>query len=259
MAKWEKIHKRKKLRQTVQAKLTAYIFIILVTCPLLTSFGINAFYKIGIINDFKEINVLIKLVVGLNHETEGTNRNNPDVHYIAQFPSEQQGVECLRLINERLSEPKAVIKLIAKKTNTAWFGKDSYYNWYTDAQRAEYVRLKEEGLSTDEINRDQELLINIKSGIEHLDTFFVHFIYLFSIFGLFMHKKWSASDSSNIMLFIALGWIAVIMLTEVQSRYRYPAMPAFSILAGIGIYVLCQRFMAVMASTKKKKRSILKY
>ena len=64
---------------------------------------------------------------------------------------------------------------------------------------------------------------------------FLRIIYLLAVAGALLKPKRLRADLLPVFMYIAQGWALVIMLTEEQSRYRYPAMPAFFMLAAVGL------------------------
>lgn len=72
-----------------------------------------------------------------------------------------------------------------------------------------------------------------------LDTVFIAMVYFMSFIALIFWKN----EESNFNVFIliiwlVMGWVSVHFFIEVQSRYRYPAMPAFMFLAACGIWLV---------------------
>ena len=77
-------------------------------------------------------------------------------------------------------------------------------------------------------------------GAQALDLLVVRLVYWLAVLGLWTAGRRFTGDVENVLFFLPLGWTAVIMLTEMQSRYRYPAMPDFFFLAALGLCALCQ-------------------
>ena len=138
------------------------------------------------------------------------------------------------------------------KTNKVWFGNDnaiySYYaSWATD-----YGKIKESNTLTKQLESEWNEISNIMSGVYKLDRIFTHTLYLLTIIGCVLKKKTQDIDISYVFMFIIVGWVLVLMATEMQSRYRYPAMPGFMILTAIGINEL-YHFSRLLGKCKTKK------
>lgn len=91
-------------------------------------------------------------------------------------------------------------------------------------------------------------------GAQALDIIFVRLVYWLAVAGLLASRRFSGTIE-NVLFFIPLGWVAVIMLTEMQSRYRYPAMPVFFLLAALGLCALWQWLEKKQGRHGKLKRN----
>ena len=125
-----------------------------------------------------------------------------------------------------------------QKTDTAWFQKDGYFYWYNEGALLEFSEQMAE-LSQAEQERYWRSVRWI-DGAQALDLLMVRLVYWLAVLGLWSLGRQFTGGVENVLFFLPLGWIAVIMLTEMQSRYRYPAMPAFFFLAALGVCALCQ-------------------
>ena len=74
---------------------------------------------------------------------------------------------------------------------------------------------------------------SIGDGFSLLDFFYVAAIYLFAFIGVLFGRNTHSLDL--LLILIILGWAAVHLLIEVQTRYRFLAMPLLCIFAGRGI------------------------
>ena len=90
------------------------------------------------------------------------------------------------------------------------------------------------------------------NGIAYVDMLVVHLYYWLAAIGLWCNRKTFQLNSFGILTFIALGWICVILLGEMQPRYRYPAMPTFVALASVGIYQIYSYLMSAKAKIMEK-------
>lgn len=246
---FDAIKDSKKILNFQTIKLIGAIILILITIPLGKQLVIDYSLSKGILKDTKDVSVLFKLVVGLNQETRGTVKNNNDPKIILALAPEQQQNKALEMIGKRLEDPKAVFHLMLEKTNTAFFQKDSYSNWYFDQQLRDIysdntITLKEK--------KDVEAINSIKIPLDNLDTIFLSYIYLFAIAGvIFLDNQ--KRPTLNVFILIFLLWIITIALTEMQPRYRYPAIPGLVILSAIGINQIVDKTKRIKLMLSRKK------
>ena len=188
--------------------------------------------NLGLIdNEGEKITILSKVVVGLNEETGGA--WSSDYAYIRSLPAEERNKYSIELIVERLKNSENLPSFFYNKHYTTWFTSDSFITtWFRNAQDIEIVK---GDLSESELKKYNKEFTWI-TGIAYVDKCFVHFIYLMAIIGVWRNKKAVPVNGYGILTFIPLGWFCVILLSEMQTRYRYPAMPAFIALAALGIY-----------------------
>lgn len=184
---------------------------------------------------------LMKIVWGLNDEAYGA-WNKPDIAEIYSYPPKEREDACIQMIKERLRDPKKVIGLMMKKTQMVWFGSDNYDYFYTDGISAHYDRYlqsftDQEILSAIQKKRDAaySCLWNV-SGANRL---FIYCIWILAVIGilalLFKHGE---SNLMYLAMYIPLGWMAFIMISEMQSRYRYQSMTIIILLAGYGGHII---------------------
>jgi hypothetical protein len=122
----------------------------------------------------------------------------------------------------------------------------------------EYNAAISDGTITDEKRNAFYALGSWINGIAYTDMLVVHLFYWFALIGLWYNRKQFQTNSFGILTFLALGWICVILLGEMQPRYRYPAMPVYISLAAVGLYQ-CYSFLGSIIKNYKElfnKRSI---
>ena len=209
--------------------------IMLVLYSILTTASLSCLHHIGIINDYTELPVLFKVVMGLNEETTG-GYSSDDINYIKSLPQAEKQSACISIIKERIKNNSNIPELFYKKTYLTWFTSDSYFSWFYDDQKQKYKESENNGTLTEAEQTERENIENWISGVYHLDIIFTHIVYWFSIIGIWLNRKKFPTNAYGVLTFIPMGWICVIMLTERQARYRYPAMPSFMALAALGIY-----------------------
>ncbi|KGP91479.1 membrane protein [Pontibacillus chungwhensis BH030062] len=165
---------------------------------------------------------LWKFVLGLNHETDGT-YSGSDVEILAPLDGEEREQKQRELIEERLSDPGEVLVLMKDKFQIMWGEEhDSSFFW---------------GLTGIEAPNLKTLLYQINNVM----------FTLFFVFGVVASVKLLLSKRSEIpmksLLFVLLviGYAMIHLIIEVQTRYRFFAMPALIMLQGYGIYLVSER------------------
>lgn len=229
---------------SLNVRIICYLLILFIGFNVMTFVGINMFLKNGLIKDTNEISILFKIVMGLNQDTQGA-FSLKDFTYIRDLPNGQQPEACIKIIKERLEDRDAVIHLMKAKTGEAWFHKDSYLRWFYSTQRTEYQQLLKKQEVTEGIEAEYRNVDAVMTGIYSVDILFVHLVILLAIIGVLLKSKQEPADITYLMIYIILGWAAVIMLTEVQSRYRYPTMGPFIILAAVGVCEVLNRIKRI--------------
>ena len=159
---------------------------------------------------------LWKFVCGFNHDTKGT-YSAEDSDYLDQFGGigpERQKAE-LELIKERLSQPKKLAITLAYKYTIMWALND------TSLQ-----------LSFTE-NVDKPMLYDISLKLEKIQYIIITVMFMLGIINII--KKKDGFNNNHIYLIIFLGYVLAHLLIEVQTRYRYFALPIFFIIASYSI------------------------
>lgn len=160
-----------------------------------------------------------KFVLGLNHETTGT-YSNDDAAYVSQFEigEERNQVE-LALMKERISDSD-ILNLFVKKFYFMWGSDDDLIMWST----AHFTTLE------------------YSSTLQFLERV-IYILMMF--FGALSGGKLIRDYTNNrmnpaVLLFVLLilGYVAIHLLIEIQTRYRYFIMPSFIILQSYGIYFI---------------------
>lgn len=228
--------KQKKIFCGRNQKLLAAVLLIFLTSACSQNIAMQQLQQQQIVTDDKEISVLFKLVLGFNTESNGS-FSEADYIHIRELPQEQQAEACMALLRQRLNNPLDVVQFMLHKTNAAWFARDGYFYWYNEGA------LEAFSLHMAELNETEQQqywqAVHWIDGAQALDIIFVRLVYWLAVVGLLTNRRFTGTIE-NVLFFIPLGWIAVIMLTEMQSRYRYPAMPVFFLLAALGLCALWQ-------------------
>ena len=92
----------------------------------------------------------------------------------------------------------------------------------------------------------------IYSSYAHFDWLFLRVIYVCVIMGLIMLIR-KGDASTEIVLWMLLGWTSIHLLIEVQARYRYLGMPYIFIIAGIGVVTGYDHITKFVAGVKKRR------
>ncbi|WP_246141000.1 glycosyltransferase family 39 protein [Bacillus marasmi] len=168
-----------------------------------------------------------KFVLGFNHESGGW-YSNEDAEFVGQYPvgDEREKAET-ELINERIADKQKLLKLFWAKLGSMWSGFDGALEW--SLGHAERIPI-----------------INNLFKLERLMYLVMIFFGIISLVKI-MINKFSRKELALVFLLI-LGYVAVHLLIEIQTRYRYFIMPCFIILQSYGIFIL---FELIKGSLKK--------
>ena len=224
-------------RLNIIKMILSFVFIVIIFIYGTDSI-VKLCYKYGIIKSQDEISILFKFAMGTDIESNGMYNDKYGSHEYKNMSQKNQRHTLLEAIKENFKKVdiKQFLYLLVDKTHTAWFTPDSYIVcWYRDAESIIFSKIINEGLLTYELalHMNKESFAIYEAA--HLDMLYVQWIYLFGAIGLFIKRKIPINSSINILLFISIGWIIYIALTEMQTRYRYIAMPAFFMLSAVGI------------------------
>ncbi|GAA3410267.1 ArnT family glycosyltransferase [Paenibacillus hodogayensis] len=161
-----------------------------------------------------------KFVVGLNPATNG-GWSYDDTVLVQQVPiGEERNRLELELVKERLADKRQVAALLVSKAKTMWGGDDSAPMWSMPDQDRPELRGK---------------LIR-SERIEYVLLAFLGLVAatLIAVRG--------ASAEASLLVLLLLGYAALHLVIEVQTRYRYDIFPCVFILAGFGLSVLAGGF-----------------
>ena len=209
---------------------TGIVFLCLL---LLTPTTLKVLQAKGIIHNTEETTILFKIVIGLNQETEGRYAAE-DSRIIRSFPKEEQSAKAMEIIKSRVSNPKEVLSLLVKKFDYTWFAEDGYFWWYRAGQTAQLQEHLKEYPNDQYAKHQLDKLSKICSAASNVDVLFLHGCYFLAVIGLICklcRKKFTELD---LFVIIMLGWMTIYLFIEVQSRYRYSAMPALMVIAAYG-------------------------
>ncbi len=174
--------------------------------------------------DMLEGTSLSKVVVGLNPETGGA-YSESDYGMVMDQPESEQAAFCWKIIRERLGQDD-LAGLFDVKILRTWMVKDTSFGWPF--------------FGMESVPEDLSVLVK---AYTLLDFFYVAALFLFAWIGGLLRRRGGAGD---LLLLILLGWMGVHLFIEIQTRYRYFAMPFLMIFAAYG-------FFAIVGSRRRTK------
>ena len=165
---------------------------------------------------------LVKVVIGLNHQTVG-GYSAEDWGMVWEQPDSEQNAFCLQVIRERLQQPD-LIGLFDAKLLRMWMVPDGSFGWATAADTGSSAQ-----------PGGGKALDDWLAGAKLLDFFYVAALFLFAWIGGLFRRRGNAGD---LLLWVLMGWMSVHLLIEIQTRYRYFGMPFLMIYAAFGVFFL---------------------
>lgn len=212
----------------------------------------------GYIQNTSTVSFLSKLTVGFNFETGGA-YSKEDYAYILSFPIEEQGRESIRLVQTRIKENgiSETVKLMLQKNQRAWFGTDNYFWFYQTGiqnELTEKIENVDNPVLKMDFEKELEAIKYCITDISIVNTLFIYCIWFLAIIGIITILQTYHSDQIIYMLmYIPLGWMLFIMISEMQPRYRYQGMAVVILLAGFGMDTLRSGFIKVYHKLFYKK------
>lgn len=188
------------------------------------SFGVK---QIGLNdNGLKNTFPLYKFVVGLNDKTNGTYSQEDADQLTTIKNSKIRNEKAIRIIKERLANPKTVAILIIKKQVVMWAGMDISTEW-------EFGYLENTGLKILGINVAYDSFIDI---IQKLEKAYYIVILLAAFYGILKgHRRYNDYNKLSIITLTIIINFVVYSLIEIQPRYRDFQMIFIFIIAAIGM------------------------
>ncbi|MBO1581557.1 glycosyltransferase family 39 protein [Bacillus sp. XF8] len=159
-----------------------------------------------------------KFVLGFNHETAGA-FSFTDYQLVNQYDvgEERFAIE-KNLIQERTKDKKQFVVLLHDKFKSMWGDYDASVYWALEGY--EYPNLKNLLWTTEKLSYIS--------------------ICLFACLSFMRVIKETNNKQLSFFLLLLLGYAAVHLLIEIQTRYRYFIMPTFIIIQSYGIYLTTQ-------------------
>ena len=184
---------------------------------------------------------LSKIAVGLNPDTNGA-YSAADYHAINALPYEERNAYALQLITERVSQPAALLKTLASKTFSMWVRTDNLFLFYIQGVEA----------GAGEAAQQTQAALAWGDALQLWDALFLSALYACAAFCLCDGQKSQNSAVLRLLLWVLSGWAGVHLLSEIQPRYRYFAMPMLALLAGIGLWHIWQNKARMTVQIKKR-------
>ena len=191
-------------------KLIGIVLIFFVIINMFSNFLINQ----GITKyKYENRDPLWKVVTGLNYDTVGSYSLEDD-ELLYGLPLEDKKEIVVKLIKERISNPKELAILIGKKFLIFWGGNDNLLEAiYTNADQYESYN-------------------NISMSLEKLQYTIITIFMAIGAYSLYRKKKFS---NSYVFLIIFIGYVLAHFIIEIQARYRYFIIPSMIIISSYGI------------------------
>jgi len=234
------------------------VFIVLLMYFILYKSSLAAITQSGYI-DSKKLTPISKIVVGFNFEFGGA-YNGEDGIIIKSVPEEEQTALCINLIRERLSEHsiREILGLMIRKTERAWFDTDNYFfSAYQGGKQTELAEKIE--AATDPVLKIsyEKQLNDLKYNLTDIyvtDVVFIYSIWLLAIAGMFVIAfQYQQNHILYLLMYIPLGWMAFIMITEMQPRYRYQGMTVVILMAGFGLQAIREKINKLPIRNREDK------
>lgn len=157
-----------------------------------------------------------KFMVGLNPDTKGA-WSSEDTEYVLRFPiGEERNRAELELFRERLEDKRQLADLFAHKAKTMWGAEDTAPYWSMPDQDRPGLQRK---------------LIQIER-IQYVT------LAMFGLLAAAAAAVRGVSGEAALFMLLLLGYAALHLVIEIQTRYRFDILPCMFILAGYGVYLL---------------------
>lgn len=237
--------------------------IIVLFVYIIASRGTLSIMKIGGYVKSEPSNPIGKIVVGLNYESGGK-RSKEDDDMLRAIPVEERDKAMVELIKERLLE-KDLVEIVAffgEKTENAWFGTDNYFYFYGYGWNNKLEEMIGEAVdpavkTTYEEEQDDFKKI-VTYDLCYADRIIVYFFWMLALIGMLsIIKKYEDDNIIYLCMYLPLGWMLFIMISELQSRYRYQSMPIIILLAGFGLQAIREKANDICKKLVIKKRENL--
>lgn len=192
---------------------------------------------------------IFKILTGLNPESGGSlSYDNKFANENSELAFSHSGESRLKpfmaAVWERIHDPRVFASTLIKKTVTVWCSKNGAYDAYAHGlfiygMDTPYSNEPLGGLSYARLYDFIKTYALADHAVQTL-------IYLFAALGVLLRRR-AASEAPDLVLWVALGWMGIMVLTEAATRYNYYAMSFLCVLAGIGAHDLAALFQKAWA------------
>jgi len=206
--------------------------------------GLEIMQSKGMADRDQDITLLFKIRLGMDIEHGGMWWAEGNSSIMEIEDRAEQRAFCIQEIKRNLSDRKGTLRLIRNKTRSAWFDTDGYFYFYPlgrDTQLDASIKAAQDPAQAALLEQERTKLNETVALLGRIDTIFVYLIWALSLIGLFCLKRTDHVEIYHLMLWLPAGWMAFICISELQSRYRYPAMPSLMMLAGLGAAAMWDR------------------
>lgn len=208
---------------------------------ILLNISLDVMQSKGMEDRDQDMTLLSKIRVGMDIEHNGMWWDRGYNAIIEIEDQSEQREFCIQEIKRNLSDVKGTLRLMKNKTRFVWFQMDNIFYFYPIGQDLELDAVLEKAQDPavkDMLTQERMKLDVFVMLMGVLDTVFVNFIWFLVLIGLVVLVQMDRLEVFHLMLWLPAGWMAFILISEAQSRYRYPAMPALMLLAGLGAAAL---------------------
>jgi hypothetical protein len=188
---------------------------------------------------------LTKVVIGLNSETQGS-YSASDWGTVWAYPTDEQNDVCIAMIRERWAQ-NDMPELLDTKVLRLWMVKDTSIGaaLFGMKEQAQAGSAGGAGAVQDEAIRRLDAFAD---ACQLLDFFYVAACFLFAWLGVLLRRR--DRGATDLLIWVVLGQMGVYLFIEIQTRYRYFAMPLLMILAAAGVVRVLE---AVGKAGRKRK------
>lgn len=182
--------------------------------------------------------LMSKVLFGTNPDTLGA-ISYEDSANLQKVPEEERVHYFLKVLFNRIKDVKGFSIAQMKKMLLMWATKDNAFDCYLHGLYIYGLDRAYGNEPYDNKGLSYERLHNFTKEMSFMDFLFVGCIYLFALIGALSMRRRHDAPLYELCLWICLGWIGVHQFIEIQSRYRYYAMPYLILLAAMGaVYII---------------------
>ena len=198
----------------------------------------NVMLHFGLINSTDRRPAIVTFIKGFNEDTLGM-WNAED----AILVQESSPKEALDIIVSRIKNNKNLPRFFYQKAQISWLYRDCAFSWTITGYHMWHERsLGIVGTHPGDFHEHSEgfqvsyaELFRRISAISNIDVLFVTSILLLASTGAIVRQNKGSSMTLDALQWFVTGFMILFLLSEIQPRYRYAAMPALFLFASIAI------------------------